>query len=273
MSPEILSFFASYIERETGILYGENNIYQLKARLDDFCKKNQIPDVVQLYEMFSTGRAGTLKQKLMDLSTNNETSFFRDPVYFKAIEKFVMDSVSKRHPSEITVWSAAASTGQEAISVAITLDELSQRYPIPPFKIMASDISHEVLMKCKQGVYSDFELARGMSSERRDKYFTKTDAGWKVKPQILSRISHVPNNLLSSMVQGPFDVILCRNILIYQKTEAKKVILNSLMRQLHPEGCILLGVGETLLGISEDFVTTMNEGVILYKKNLLKKTA
>ncbi len=273
MSHEILVFFSQLIEKETGIHYSESNLYQLSGRIDEFCKKLNIDGPHKLYEIFSASLVDQkIKSQFVDLATNNETSFFRDPVYFKAIEQYVTDHVTKSD-SELRIWSAASSTGQEAISIAIMLEELSKKIKLPPYQIMATDISHEALKRGEMGVYSDFELMRGISPERREQFFTQTPLGWQVKPYLHSKMRFAHNNLLHSSVSGPFDLIFCRNVLIYQRVEIKRNILTSILRQLKPEGGLVLGVGETLFGVTENMMSTIYGGVIIYKNHPIKITA
>ncbi|MES2528924.1 MAG: protein-glutamate O-methyltransferase CheR [Bdellovibrionota bacterium] len=272
MSREALDYFSKMIERETGINYSDTNLYQLQSRLEEFCKSENLTGLEVLCQRFQTSPQIGWKQKLIDLATNNETSFFRDPVYYRAVLQFLMDEILPYKPSQLRIWSAAASTGQEAISIAITLDELSRTVSLPPWKIVATDICQKVLDRCQAGTYSDFELMRGMSPERKDRYFLSDKGVWKIRPEIQSRIEIQTNNLTMSRISGPFDLIFCRNVLIYQKVENKKRILDNLMKELSPRGALLLGVGETLFGVTDNVNSTLYSGVVLYK-NEQKKAA
>lgn len=267
MSLNSIEFFSKYIERETGIIFHDINLYQLKTRLEDIIKFEKLSSVDELAAKFQgLGPPAGLKQRLLDHATNNETLFFRDPTYFTALEGFLMREILLEAPSEIKIWSAAASTGQEALSISMTLDELSSKVPLPPYSITATDISEKAIAKARSGIYSDFEVMRGLSEERKNKYFTKQSDGWHVKPHILSRIKFGHNNLIRSTVNETFQVIFCRNVLIYQKIECKKLVIDSLFKQLDPFGGLLLGVGETMLGIKDNVQTSMIGNVIFYKK-------
>lgn len=276
MSLNPIEFLASYIEKETGIIYNQANIYQLKSRLEDICKHHNIESIDELAKKFQAYFPDPfLKQKLLDIATNNETLFFRDPTFFTAIENYILREVLLEMPDEIKIWSAASSTGQEAISVAIALDELSKKVPLPPYSITATDICDKAISKARSGVYSDFEVMRGLSEERKANYFTKQTDGWKVNKNIQSKMTFGYNNLIKSTVTEQFHIILCRNVLIYQKVEMKRMVLDSLFKQLLPVGGILLGVGETMVGIKENVDTTMVGNVIFYRKdkNTLKGAA
>lgn len=269
MSHNSTEILAKYIEKETGIVYNESNLYQLKSRLDDICKTHNVPSIDELAKKFQVHFPDPfLKQKLLDIATNNETLFFRDPTFFSAIENFILTEILLDMPDQIRIWSAASSTGQEAISVAIALDELSKKVPLPPYSITATDICDKAIAKARSGTYSDFEVMRGLSDERKANYFTKQPTGgWKIKDTIASKISFGFNNLIRSTVTGPFDIILCRNVLIYQKVDMKRVVLDNLFRQLQPNGGLLLGVGETMVGIKENVDTRMVGNVIFYRKD------
>ena len=276
MSHNSIEFFAKYIEKETGIVFQDINLYQLKTRLEEIVEREKAGSVDQLCAKFQMSLVDSgLKQRLLDHSTNNETLFFRDPAFFSGIENFIIKEVLPHHPKEIKIWSAAASTGQEALSVAMVLDELSKKIFLPPVSIMATDLSRRAINRAKSGIYNDFEVRRGLSDERRNNYFTKESDGWHVKPSIHQKIKFDYNNLIQSTVNESFHLILCRNVLIYQKVEMKKMVIESLYRQLDNNGGILLGVGETLLGIRENVESSMIGNVIFYKKtnSSIKKTA
>jgi chemotaxis protein methyltransferase CheR len=265
MLPNSLNIIAEMVEKETGIVFSGTNLYQLKTRLEELAKKLEYPSVDELSLKIVQGDP-VLKNKLFETATNNETLFFRDPAFFQALENFVVQEILPHNPPEIKIWSAASSTGQEALSVAMTLDNLNKKTKLPPFSIIATDIAERAVTKAKSGVYSDFEVMRGLSEAYKQSYFKKESDGWHVRSEISSKVKFGFNNLIKSNVQGPFHIILCRNVLIYQRIEMKKVVIDSLMRELGPQGGIMLGVGETLLGIAENVGTTILGSVIIYRK-------
>lgn len=267
MSLNTLDFFARYIERETGILFQDVNLYQLKTRLEEIVRSEQLTSVDELAMLFltSAGPSSKLKERLLDHSTNNETLFFRDPAFFNAIEVFIKTEILLAAPKELRIWSAASSTGQEALSVAMTLEALSEKIPIPPYRIIATDISHKALAKARAGIYSDFEVKRGLDDEKKLRHFTRENEGWKVKPSLQSKITFSYNNLIRSTVNETFHIILCRNVLIYQNINVKRDVVDRLFRQMEPGGGLLLGVGETLLGVKEKAQTSMIGNVIFYR--------
>lgn len=265
MSHEILSFFSTLIEKETGIIFRDINLYQLESRLMDIVKNEKFASLDEFYKTFKSFPNSSLKQLVIDTATNNETLFFRDPPFFTAIEDYLKNYVLPTNPSEIRIWSAASSTGQEAISVAITLEEMALKMKLPPYRIIGSDICEKALERARTGVYTDFEVMRGLTDEKKSRYFNQTSQGWQVKSSIHQKLKFSYNNLTRSTVMGPFHLILCRNVLIYQTVECKKSVVHSLMAQLHETGGLMLGVGETLLGITDNIDPLMIEKVAFYK--------
>lgn len=266
MSLELIKFFANYIEKETGIIYSDTNVYQLQSRLEEICKHFNLASLTELHQEFAKVIPNpAYKQKLLDHATNNETLFFRDVAFFSALENYLLREVLLDMPDEIRIWSAASSTGQEALSVAMTLEEMSARVPLPPYSIIATDISEKALNKARSGFYNDFEVMRGLSDERKHRFFNREKDGWQVKSHLLSKIKFNYNNLIRPTVGGEFHIVLCRNVLIYQKVEVKKTIADYLLRQLAPTGALLLGVGETLLGINNDVDMVLTGNVIFYR--------
>lgn len=267
-----VAYFAGYIERETGIIYAGNNDYQLKMRLEEICRTENISSIDELAKLFQSPNVSlSLKQKLLDTSTNNETLFFRDPKCFTSLEKFLVDLLVYVDLPEIRIWSAASSTGQEALSVAMILDDLFAKGKIPNFSILATDISDKAIKKSKSGLYTEFETSRGLSPERKAKYFTKEGDQWKVNSALHSKIKFSYNNLIRSSVYDTFHIILLRNVLIYQKVEMKKMVIENLSKQLENQGALVLGAGETLVGINDNLHVELVDGVSFYKKNIMVK--
>lgn len=265
---EMLKYFAKYIEAELGIIYAEHNYFQLQTRLDDVRKTLDVKSLAELHDLAQKGITGKFKTLLLDISTNNETSFFRDGKVFKALEE-VFIKLHAEKVSPIKIWSAASSTGQEAISTSIILKELIEStYKNLDYNIIATDISQRVLEIAKEGIYTKLEVSRGLSESLLAKYFTQNpDGRYKVKESILSKIIYKTQNLKEKFLFAhDFDVILCRNVLIYQNIEAKKEIVDRLTEELKPGGYLLLGSGESLIGLSSSYEQLIIEGAVIYKK-------
>lgn len=268
---EILKFFSAYIEKEVGIIYAEHNAFQLKNRLEEICKLVGEPNVSSLYKLAQKGITGSFKQLLVDIATNNETSFFRDPRVFKAIEETILPGLFELYKDgeKMRIWSAASSTGQEAVSVAILLEEAKLKLKRGfDFHITGSDISERALAKARDGLYSQLEVQRGLPAALMIKYFTKDERDrWAVRPAIRQKMDFKKQNLKDSFADaGQFGLILCRNVLIYQNVESKKEIICRITKQLMPGGFLVMGSGESLIGLSQDYQQVNIEGAVIYRK-------
>lgn len=265
MLPDALSYCSHLIEQETGIIFNDSNRFHLESRIAELLKQEGMRDIYQLIDNLRTNQSSALRQKFLDLATNNETLFFRDAYFFKGFIEYLTTHVLPKKPVELKIWSAACSTGQEAISIAIALDELSKTMTLPPWSIIGSDICSRAVDRAKKGHYTDFEMDRGLSPERRARYFKKEAQGWSINSEISSRITYRSNNLLRPVITDKFTFIFCRNVLIYQKVEQKAYIFRDLLRKLEPNGAVILGVGETMLGISDQVQSLVLGNVIFYQ--------
>lgn len=267
---EILVFFANYIEKELGIVYDEHNYFQLQNRLDEIAKLLGISSTEKLYKQAQDGITGAFKQLLLDLATNNETSFFRDMKVFKCLEnKLLSHFLAKHNNLELRIWSAASSTGQEALSLAMLIEEWSEKNQIQiNYSILGTDISEKALTKARSFRYTQLDIQRGLPSALLIKYFNKDDNDqWTAVSRITDKIKYRNMNLKSEfMTEQDFHVILCRNMLIYQRIQAKSEIIAKLGQSLTPEGLLVLGSGESLIGLSTSYEQVFDEGAILYKR-------
>jgi chemotaxis protein methyltransferase CheR len=284
MNPEKIKFFADYIHSHLGIVYSETNYFQLENRLNEISKSLGFENAEQLWFKAQIGVTGEMKQLLLDAATNNETSFFRDPAIFKAIEKTILPQIASRlnGRKSISIWCAASSTGQEPYSLAMLISELSKKITLPQVEILATDISDRVLEKSKAGLYTQIEVQRGLPANILIKYFTKVDHSgkeltqemWAIDPKIRSMVAFKKINLIDPWTKfGPFDLILCRNVLIYQNVENKKKVISKISDSLFPEGFFILGAAESLLGLSDQFEQVTSEGAVLYKKKIQSQIA
>lgn len=270
-SKQILSFFAKYIERELGIIYSESNYFQLENRLGEIASFIGARDMQELYDRAQVEISGNFKQLLLDLATNNETSFFRDPKVFRAIESVILRSASQNHSKGETlqIWSAACSTGQEPLSIAMLINEFNSKNGTNiPFTITATDISDKALARAKSATYSQLEVQRGLPALSMAKYFTKNDDDrWVASPDLTRHIEYRKLNLVRPFpFPSQFQLVLCRNVLIYHSLEGKTDILSRITSALAPGGFLVLGSGESLLGISNDYEQCHVDGAIIYRK-------
>lgn len=266
----ILNHFAHYIEAQLGIVYVEANFFQLEHRLKDIATQLGLKDLEELFEKSKSGVEGQMKSLLLDLATNNETSFFRDPAIYKALSQYILKELSSQGlKSELSIWSAASSSGQEAYSIAMEVAEARKTQSLPPLKMLVSDVSETILNRAKSGLYSQLEVQRGLPARLMVQYFDKVENDhWRVKSELQKCMEFRKLNLLSDWGSdvGPFDVIFLRNVLIYQKVENKKKVIEAAWSRLNPGGFLFLGAAESLFGISDKFKQLAVEGAITYQK-------
>ncbi len=267
-----LKFFADFIEKELGIIYSEHVYYQLQQRLEKVAEYLGLKNAEALYvKAVEQGISGDFKAYLLDIATNNETSFFRDPSIFNAIENFILPNLKSEFPNSFNyrIWSAASSFGQEPYSLAMLAHEIKLKDPtFPRIEIKATDISDQALKRCQNALYSQLEVQRGLGAQRLVKYFMKNEESyWKLKPEVASLVEFSKRNLLDSFApMGKFHIILCRYVLIYQDNEKKKDILGRLIQCLHPKGYLIMGGSESALGLTTELQQVDYKGAVFYRK-------
>ncbi|HFC98315.1 MAG TPA: protein-glutamate O-methyltransferase CheR [Thermosulfurimonas dismutans] len=247
MKREIFEFFASLVERSSGISIATGKEYLLESRLDELAKSLGYRDHEQLYQVARTRLTRQLLDQIVDALTTNETYFFRDQHPFEALRKVVIPELVKKRQAErrLRFWSAACSTGQEPYSLAILLREyfpdLVSSWRI---EILASDISESALEKARKGVYNQIEVNRGLPVSFLVKYFKQVGAHWEISEEIKRMVTFRKINLIEPLRVGPFEVILCRYVLIYFAQAMKKRVWDNLCRVLTPGGYLFLGATE-----------------------------
>lgn len=269
MPSNAVSFFASFIEKELGIIYSEFNHFQLQNRLEEIAKMRALRDVDELWGLAQKSMPADLKQLILDVATNNETSFFRDTKLFQSLKlNLIPEIFSVKRSEPISIWSAACSTGQEPYSLLMLIENFKEKVNgSANYKIVASDISSRVLERARKARYSQLEVQRGMPANLLIKYFDKDPEDyWTLKSAWQNRIQFEKRNLLESFNQlGKFDIIFCRNVLIYQNVENKKKIIRKIISCMDPASYLILGAGESMIGLSESFDTVKVGETIIYR--------
>jgi chemotaxis protein methyltransferase CheR len=271
LAPSQLKLFADFIQKETGIIYSEQNAFALQTRLEEITKAMNLKSPTELYDLACKGFTGSLRQMMLDSATNHETSFFRDMKIFQTIEKHILPELRKNSPhiGIFRVWCAASSFGQEPYSLCMVLSEIAAKDPTAPrAEVIATDIADKAIARSKEGKYSQLEVQRGLPAPYLVKYFTKTpDDYWQVKHELKIMVQFKKQNLLDSFASlGKFDFVLCRNVLIYQNEAKKKEILARIAELLSPKGFLVLGASESLIGLSDDFQQRFENGTIFFQK-------
>jgi chemotaxis protein methyltransferase CheR len=188
--------------------------------------------------------------------TTNESLFFRDSKPFDALRQRILPRLHAARPAgtSLRIWSAAASTGQEAYSIAMTAQDIAAALPGRGIDILGTDIAREPLQRARDGIYTQFEIQRGLPMHMLVKYFEKLDGQWRIKPGLRDAATFREWNLLADLRPlGRFDIIFCRNVLIYFDAPTKSRVLDALARQIAPDGVLFLGGAETVLGLTNAF--------------------
>src|ERR1700730_14272748 len=202
------------------------------------------------------GGSAALVTQVVEAMTTNETFFFRDKLPFDHFRDSIMPEIlqARANRKSIRIWCAAGSTGQEPYSLAMCLKEMNAALSGWRIEILATDLSQEVLEKSKAGIYSQFEVQRGLPIQMLVKYFKQTGEFWQINPDIRAMVQHRQFNLLHDFSQlGVFDVIFCRNVLIYFDQDTKIDIFNRLAKTTEPDGFLVLGAAETVVGLTDVF--------------------
>ncbi|WP_163834425.1 CheR family methyltransferase [Spartinivicinus ruber] len=262
--------FSQFLEKACGIVLGKNKEYLVKSRLRKILNDNKIDTLAELVKIIERNPRDNLRGKVIDAMTTNETLWFRDNYPFEVFKKTILPELCKRYPNQrLRLWSAACSSGQEPYSISMATDEF-ERTSLGQLKaglqIIATDLSNKVLAECRQGEYDSLALGRGLSEERLKRYFNELQGKrWEVKPEVKKRIEFKELNLQESYASlGKFDVVFCRNVLIYFSAEFKRDILTRIHKTLKPGGYLFLGASEALNGLSDLYEMVQCRPGIMY---------
>lgn len=260
------------MEQHSGIVLGDNKQYLVRSRLAPLMGKYNIPTLSDVVKRSMQPVERQLRLDAIDAMTTNETLWFRDRYPFELLTKRILPELSEQN-KPIKIWSAACSSGQEPYSIAMGLLEYKQSRPSDLSRgvsVLATDLSPTMLERCKKAEYDSLALARGLSEERKRQFFDAQASGnMKLKQNVRSLVNFRSHNLLESYnMLGKFDVIFCRNVLIYFSQEAKAKILRQFAAALNPNGILFLGASESITGLSDDFdMVRCNPGIYYQKKS------
>ena len=257
IEPEHFTLVRDLVLERSGILLGDNKQYLVEARLRPICTREELASIGELVERLRS-RPEALVEQVVEALTTNETSFFRDPHLFDALKDQVLpELVEKRADARaLNIWCAASSSGQEPLSVAMTIRNALPKVAQWDVRIVATDINASILQKCREGVYSRFEVSRGLPPQLLTRFFREVDGSWKACDSILGMIDYRQLNLTEPFPPelGSLDLILVRNVLIYFETAMKASILDRMKRLLRPDGVLVLGTAESTMGLTDEFV-------------------
>jgi chemotaxis protein methyltransferase CheR len=254
MTGNDFTFIAALLKSRSGLIINEEKTYLLETRLSAMMRELGQKDLSGLIELLRQPTSEALRDRVVDAMTTNETSFFRDNHPFETMRKTVLPGLIERRAASrsLRIWSAACSTGQEPYSLAMIIKD---HFPILAgwrLEIVATDISPSVLNRARSGVYSTFEVQRGLPIQMLVRHFDQVGNDWRIKQELKRNISFRPANLLEDFsVLGMFDVVLCRNVLIYFDQDTKTRILRAIARNMATDGALLLGGAESVFGICD----------------------
>ncbi len=256
MSPQDFEYISTLIKSRSGLVLTPDKAYLLESRLMPIARKQGLKGLDELIATMRARRDEALTVEVTEAMTTNESFFFRDIKPFDLLRDEVLPPVLKNRATkkQLRIWCAAASSGQEPYSIAILLKELGAKLSGWKIDIVGTDISHDILKKASDAQYSQFEVQRGMPIQLLLKYFDKTDESWKLKDEVRRMVQFKYLNLLGNINNlGKFDIVFCRNVLIYFDAPTKSSVLKSISKLMPDDGMLFLGGAETVLGVSDNF--------------------
>lgn len=269
ISPQDYDRFKLFLEQACGILLGEGKQYLITSRLTKLLRDENISSVSALLHAIEMKQPRHLRDAVIDAMTTNETSWFRDLSPFEILAKEVFPEMDKAGKRQCRIWSSACSSGQEPYTISIALSEYMARVSgsgLTNVQIVATDISMSMLATAKQAEYDDAVLGRGLTAERKRQFFKPIGDRWRVADDIIRRVSFNEQNLLSTYGSlGKFDIIFCRNVLIYFSAERKTDILNRMAVALNAGGYLFLGSSETISGYTDAFEMVRSPHGVFYR--------
>ena len=245
-----------FLYEHSGLALEGDKLYLVESRLLPIAREAGLPDLAALLKRLQAGDRD-LGQSVVDAMTTNETFFFRDRAPFEKFRTVMLPNLLAARAAErrLRIWCAACSTGQEPYSLAMLLDDEARRLTGWNVEILATDLSRRAIESARQGLYSQFEVQRGLPITMLLRYFQRVGDRWQINEFLRSRINFREFNLMSDFRSlGTFDAIFCRNVLLYFDVATKRDILARLARALAPDGFLLMGSAETVIGLSQAFI-------------------
>lgn len=256
MKPDDFDLFQNLLKQRSGLVLTRDKAYLLESRLMPVARKHNLKGLDELAQTIRSRKDEALLRDITEAMTTNESSFFRDVKPFDQFRSVALPALMKERSSarKIRIWCAAASSGQEPYSLAMILAEEKAKLSGWTVEIIGTDISAEILAKARAGLYTQFEVQRGLPVQMLVKYFKQSGDKWEIAPELKRMVSYREFNLLTDPSPlGKFDIVFCRNVLIYFDQPTKSKVLDGISRQTQPDGYLYLGGAETVLGITDKF--------------------
>ena len=255
MTPFDYEYLRKFLKDNSGLDLSADKHYLIESRLLPVARKAGVPGIAELVQKLKAS-SPSIASQVIEAMTTNETFFFRDKAPFDHFRDTVMPEILRARAGRrsVRIWCAAGSTGQEPYSLAMCLKEMGAALAGWRVEILATDLSLEVMEKSKAGLYSQFEVQRGLPIQMLVKYFKQVGEFWQISPEIRAMVQHRQVNLLRDFSQlGIFDVIFCRNVLIYFDQDTKIDIFRRLAKSTESDGFLALGAAETVVGLTDVF--------------------
>jgi chemotaxis protein methyltransferase CheR len=260
VTPQDYDYIRKLLRERSGLVLSSEKQYLVESRLLPVARKAGLNNLAELVTALKAVPHSSLSSTVVEAMTTNESFFFRDKLPFDNIRDVLMPALLHARAQErhIRIWCAAAATGQEPYSLAMALREMGSRLAGWNIEIFATDISQAALEKAKAGLYSQFEVQRGLPIQMLVKYFTQVGDQWQIFPEIRAMVTYRHFNLLQEFSAfGFFDVVFCRNVLIYFDQETKIGVLNRLAKAMRADSYLMLGAAETVVGLTTAFKPMM----------------
>ena len=257
MTPQDFDYLRQMLRERSGLVLSAEKQYLAESRLLPVARKYGLAGLSELMAKLKTAAiAAPINVEVIEAMMTNESFFFRDKVPFDHFTSTIMSALlaERRCEKRVRIWCTAAATGQEPYSLAMALKGLGAALAGFRIDILATDIATEVLEKAKVGIYSQFEVQRGLPIQQLVRFFTQVGEAWQIAPEIRNMVQFRPLNLLNDFSSlGIFDVVFCRNVLIYFDHATKVSVLNRIAMQMPADGYLILGAAETVVGLTEAF--------------------
>jgi len=256
VTPADYDFLRKLLKERSGLVLSADKQYLVESRLLPVAHRFGIAGLGELVQRLKGARNEPLATEVAEAMTTNESFFFRDKLPFEHFRETIMPALLAARPPQrpIRIWCAAASTGQEPYSLAMSLKEMGDKIAGRHIDIVATEFSTQVLEKAKSGIFSQFEVQRGLPIQLLIKYFDQIGDTWQIKPGVRGMVQFRPFNLLHDFSRlGPFDLVFCRNVLIYFDQETKSCVLDRIAAIMERDGYLVLGAAETVVGLSDSF--------------------
>ncbi len=271
MNDAEFQYIRDFLYRRMGLTLDDGKRYLVRSRLSRLAREHKVGDANELARRVRRDEHGEIAQRVMDAMTTNETLFFRDGWPFEALRERIFPELDRTRgrQAQVRVWSAAASTGQEAWSIAMTAREhpgMGDR-----LRIYGSDLSDKAIERARAAEYSDMEVKRGLPQAMRDRWFVKVGARWRVRESLRAMATFETGNLFDDALvtrarrHGPFDIVFCRNVLIYFDPEDRKGVIDRIARCMRPGGWLLTGATERPEGRRSQWTMETHRGKRLWR--------